>query len=419
MREPQEPVKPLSRLRPHSLRGLAPSADVKRIRPGASEWDIGGSLLWSEWGSEMWFHLPSTCCPSAPELPVQTMELDELSKMLERFATSSGKSHAAKYWLRACKTAPLMMRRSSLILHPSTASRGAALWMESLRQSHARATPLQAKEDWKKTRETSGLKLGESSAKWDRTTSCWKTSTASLFPEMDSPLPSFGYAESWPRTGTIRNGAFYRRPPLELPSDGSDCFSWPTAQVEYANGTAEDFLRRKREAVERGRSMGICLSDLNLTVPLWNWPAARSEDAEACGNHPQAMDSLTGTTQSWAAPMFADDGHKVTEASKIGLIPQAALWQAARASMAKNGNDAGSAQRQEQGPNPGLKTDASLWDAPTAHDGRRPGVDDKSTNGANLQWQVSQWAAAARDFRSEEASDNYTRAERTNRAASR
>ena len=31
------------------------------------------------------------------------------------------------------------------------------------------------------------------------------------------------------------------------------------------------------------------------------WPSARSEDAESCGNHPQAADSLTGVAPQWRA----------------------------------------------------------------------------------------------------------------------
>ena len=72
--------------------------------------------------------------------------------------------------------------------------------------------------------------------------------------------------------------------------------------------------------------MGICISDLNMAVLAWSWPSIRASEAEKMPhNHGDAMDSLTAT--------------------------------------------------------------ASMWDAPTAHDGRRPGVDHASTNGANLNRQ--------------------------------
>lgn len=45
---------------------------------------------------------------------------------------------------------------------------------------------------------------------------------------------------------------------------------WATPCASQANSTPENFLRRKRESVERtGRSMGICLSDLNMQVQAW------------------------------------------------------------------------------------------------------------------------------------------------------
>lgn len=58
----------------------------------------------------------------------------------------------------------------------------------------------------------------------------------------------------------------------------------------------------------------------NLRESSMNWPTARAEDAENCGNHPNAMDSLTGATKAfpmepWATAMASDDGHKVTPAS--------------------------------------------------------------------------------------------------------
>lgn len=36
------------------------------------------------------------------------------------------------------------------------------------------------------------------------------------------------------------------------------------------------------------------------------WPTARSEDAECCGNHPGATDSLTGAAKQWHTPTKED-----------------------------------------------------------------------------------------------------------------
>lgn len=47
---------------------------------------------------------------------------------------------------------------------------------------------------------------------------------------------------------------------------------WPTPVALPANGKPEDFLRRKRESIERGHSMGVCLSDLQMVAKLAGWP---------------------------------------------------------------------------------------------------------------------------------------------------
>lgn len=56
---------------------------------------------------------------------------------------------------------------------------------------------------------------------------------------------------------------------------------WATPVGQQANGTPEAFLERKRKSMERGsRSMGVCLSDLNMQVQAWaGWPTPEAEEA--------------------------------------------------------------------------------------------------------------------------------------------
>ena len=42
-----------------------------------------------------------------------------------------------------------------------------------------------------------------------------------------------------------------------------------------------------------------------------------------------------------------------------------------------------------------LTDDVTAWPTPNAHDGQRPGVDDKSTQGANLQRDAANWGLSA------------------------
>lgn len=128
--------------------------------------------------------------------------------------------------------------------------------------------------------------------------------------------------------------------------DGSECAqqakAWASPVVNGAGGTAEQFLDRKRKAVEAGASMGIALTDLGLQAQQWataqahdtdprgkgnrrnpnggnaclasdamefgaNWPSARAEDSESAGNHPNATDSLTGAAKNWPSPRALTD----------------------------------------------------------------------------------------------------------------
>jgi hypothetical protein len=54
---------------------------------------------------------------------------------------------------------------------------------------------------------------------------------------------------------------------------------------------------------------------IDLQQAARQWPTARSEDAESCGNHPGATDSLTGAARQWPTPVSND--HKSTVTGNI------------------------------------------------------------------------------------------------------
>lgn len=88
------------------------------------------------------------------------------------------------------------------------------------------------------------------------------------------------------------------------------------------------------------------------------WPTARSEDSESCGNHPGATDSLTGATRNWPTPYGMTGIDHTGKAGAGGEFAKA----------------------------------VEHWPTPNAHDGRRPGSDETSTQGANLKRDAEQWA---------------------------
>lgn len=127
----------------------------------------------------------------------------------------------------------------------------------------------------------------------------------------------------------MRNGLVSERPTLELRTDESDCSSWPTPKVatddySYASG-------------DKTRPV------LNLEGAAKMWP---TPDAGAIndGNDPENFNRRKAKNQAKYA----------------------------------NGNGMGTP----------LAMAATLWNTPNAHDGRRPGADERSTQGTNLSRQA-------------------------------
>ena len=76
---------------------------------------------------------------------------------------------------------------------------------------------------------------------------------------------------------------------------------WGTLLAQHANGTPEEFLRRKRDSVARGNSMGISLSDLNMQVQTWPTPGANDHKGSAQeGQRRGQLDEAV--EQKWCTP---------------------------------------------------------------------------------------------------------------------
>lgn len=96
-----------------------------------------------------------------------------------------------------------------------------------------------------------GPKSHDYFAYFDPDMCCWKTSQATFH------WGSETFSETWPDSGSMRNGFVYELRLSEPP---------------------------------------ICENVFSL------WPTARTEDGESCGNHPGAIDSLSGATKNWLTP---------------------------------------------------------------------------------------------------------------------
>ncbi len=138
-------------------------------------------------------------------------------------------------------------------------------------------------------------------------------------------------------------------------SEGSD---WPTP-----HGMQVD---NPRMAGPTGNELGRAVTK--------QWPTPRAEDSEQTGGHRGSADTLTAAGRLWASPQARD-------------------WK-----------DSGPTQGNRKSPNLGTQCAGLVapespstlgkpqgWPTPTAHDGRRPGVDIHSTQGGDLSRGVALW----------------------------
>lgn len=316
----------------------------------------------------MWLHVPlSTVSQFAPESACSTKAFRRRciisASNIAPFVMLSGTATQRPLSWHGWKARPWIKLLYGTISRPSLAGRSAGVFIASLPVSRVRI--FQSPDAAKGLTE---VEAGFSSTSSILQTiavrrSCfWRTSQASILPQ--PPLftkpksslngrPPESWA-SWPTVGGMRNGCVYERPRLALRTNAiagsvSHGDAWLTPNCPNGGRSVSAELVESKGATEDGkRTVG-----------------------------------LESQTKHWATPMSADDGHKVTAASKIGLIPQVARWPTPRAGT--NGSDSGSSQRQQKGPNLGLKDAAKQWPTPHGFQGGN-GPDGNEFSTAIRNW---------------------------------
>ena len=113
----------------------------------------------------------------------------------------------------------------------------------------------------------------ESFAQLDPDSSCWKTSQATFLSGLET------YSETWPDSGTMRNGRVYELRTSAPATSGSGCSLWPTASASVANDgeTIESWKARQARNLAKhlnGNGMGT-----PLTIASIQWPTPNAHDA--------------------------------------------------------------------------------------------------------------------------------------------
>ena len=73
---------------------------------------------------------------------------------------------------------------------------------------------------------------------------------------------------------------------------GATLAGWATPTAQQANGEPEAFLERKRRSIERGSSMGVSITDLQMQAKAWaNGPARFTASGEMLTGSAAGMES--------------------------------------------------------------------------------------------------------------------------------
>jgi len=239
----------------------------------------------------MWIYVPGqTGSRSSPESADSISPSDWRVRMLERSATWRGRHSQCRVWSQRCKREPWMALLCGRMPRPSTARRGLALWMESLRASRVNPSLLPEKEKPKTTNAGCGEKSPASFAKHEHGSSFLRTCRGSYLPGLEPPSET--YSDRWPAWGSMRSGVCYRQAPWVPPT--SEC-----------GGSASE--------------------------PGWQTPLAASgigsEYTYSNGDHTRPFVSLIGQAMQaqWGTPR-ASDGEKGGPGQSFGAggVPLAA-----------------------------------------------------------------------------------------------
>ncbi len=317
----------------------------------------------------MWLYLPRTSA-SSPDALASTSPSASQFQMLAVSATSKGKLAQPAYWRRAWKMGALNLLRSGLTCEPSHANSIVAEWLDSLAAFPAPTSPSPASalESPESTLD-SGSNTSASFARCGPNGSLLRTCPqSSLFPREEP------YSEGLPKAGSMRNGYLFERPTWEPRTGASESLSSP--------GDASWKTPHGMSGIDHTGKVG---GGGEFAKQASQWPSPRSEDAESCGNHPDATDSLTGASTLWRTPDAPGDGgprnrgRSIGKGHQITIAEQAELWQTpATDSFRSRGGD----RKDEMG----LDQQARLaWPTPAERDHRSPNLKPYSERGGQTK----------------------------------
>lgn len=124
-----------------------------------------------------------------------------------------------------------------------------------------------------------------------------------------------------------------------------------------------------------------------------SWPSARAEDAESCGNHPGAMDSLSGAIAQWETPNAHERTFDAREVDHgIQLANQVSNWPTATAQDAASSSADAKYGTVNRTPGTTLTDAIRKWQSPRASEAEHAGRVTRNHNGQiGLAEQTNNW----------------------------
>ena len=247
----------------------------------------------------MWLYVPtpSPASPPAPEEADWISPLNWRSQALALSCTWRGKHSPPRTWSRRLKRVSWLRRLSTAMPEPSQADDFVASWISSTAASLASLTPLLEPNSARPTAEISGRRADEPSSSRAPGRSSSRTS-----PACSTPVAPSAYGVSFDALASTWRQDCSRRARLARPTSDSASSSsgWPTPFGQLHNDGEDPVSFHARRALLK----------------------------EKHGNGNGAGLPLAVAAKTWATPVAADSGEKVTLVSSQNrcLLREAAFW---------------------------------------------------------------------------------------------
>jgi len=178
----------------------------------------------------MWLHVPSTSLASARAVPVSIEDSISLCRQVAPCVGLNGKPSPPSSWRRAWTKDRFIKRLFGRIYEPSTAARGVASWMESLRATRANRSASRANDLAKMIRDTFGL-TSLASLKRLNPASCFVRTS----PDISASVPRKSSPTFTEWASALRLASSVRRKWVQrLTGRDSSFLLWPIARAASA-----------------------------------------------------------------------------------------------------------------------------------------------------------------------------------------